>query len=284
MHARHVGRLGRVVRLSGTTTHKTPIWLQSLWNRGIAGGIKNQETLHTSGVLAGLATAVLDSNSWNPHSVFLLALFAYCCYCCCCLPAPFMYMQIKLLMDCVTSFLSFLRWKVKSLLKICSTIFCKCTQCNWSWCLDHKWNRWIYQPWFLKAAQLFHSVITSSLTNSSVASPSRQMLSLCHLGFMVIRTRINIMSVKWTIRLQWLLWLYILEICSVIDKQECRCALLRLSEQAPIASVTPATALGLPACNFMAQKYTMSHSVNIHSWWRLAHLPPVSSTRPPFFS
>lgn len=105
MHARHVGRLGRVVRLSGTTTHKTPIWLQSLWNRGIAGEIKNQETLHKSGVLAGLATAILDSNSWNPHSVFLLALFAYCCYCCYCLPEPFMYMKIKLLMDCVTSFL-----------------------------------------------------------------------------------------------------------------------------------------------------------------------------------
>lgn len=32
-----------------------------------------------------------------------------------------------------------------------------------------------------------------------------------------------------------------------------------------------ATALGLPACNFMAEKYTMSHSVSVPSWWRLAH-------------
>lgn len=100
---------------------------------------------------------------------------------------------------------------------------------------------------------------------------------------MVVPTRIYIMSVNWTIHLQWLLWLYILEIWSVIDKQECGCVLLRLSKQAPIASVTPATALGLPACNFMAQKYTMSHSVNIHSWWRLAHLPPVCSTCRSFF-
>lgn len=74
-----------------------------------------------------------------------------------------------------------------------------------------------------------------------------------------------IMSVNCTIHLLWLLSVHILEIYGVIDKQECWCALLRLSKQAPIASVTPATALGLPACNFMAQKYTMSHSVNIHS-------------------
>lgn len=147
-------------------------------------------------------------------------------------------------------------------------------------------NWMIYYPWFLRAMQLFpchHFIMNKLYLTSNIP----QMLSFCHLWFMVVRTCIYIMSVNWTIHLQWLLWLYILEICGVIDKQECRCALLRLSKQAPIASVTPATALGLPACNFMAQKYTMSHSVNIHSWWKLAHLLPVSSTRlrppTPFF-
>lgn len=116
-------------------------------------------------------------------------------------------------------------------------------------------------------------------TTSYAALPILRLLSFYYSRYMVMHT--YIMSVNCTIHLLWLLWVYIPEIYGVIDTQECWCARLRLSKQAPIASVTPVTALGLPACNFMAQKYTMSHSVNIHSWWSLAHLPPVSSPQYP---
>lgn len=66
------------------------------------------------------------------------------------------------------------------------------------------------------------------------------------------------------------------------DKQECWCALLRLSKQAPRSHQSHlATALGLPACNFMAQKYNVSfcqHSLlmEAHSFTAVYSMPPAT--------